>query len=145
MAQFQARVVEGALVVTAEVLLAQVDDLAVDVDHHDALYAVVGQHLADGRALAAAGDEDRPGLRVRDHARLYQRLVVYELVQCGRLRLAVQYEGAAEQRSVLDDHRLVVGPALVDDPLHALALHQLRRYLLVVPPPRTEAVLRRRS
>ena len=105
------------------------------VDHDHALHGVVGQHLAYGRALAAAGHEDRPGLRVRDHARLDERLVVDELIQRRRLGLAVQHEGASEQRSVLDDHRLVGGPALVDDPLDALALHQLRSDLLVVPPP----------
>ena len=120
--------------VAAEVLLAQVDDLAVDVHHDDSLHGVVGQHLAYGRALAAPGDEHLPGLRVRHHARLYERLVVDELVQRGRLGLAVKHEGASEQRRVLDDHRLVGCPALVDDPLDALALHQLRSYLLVVPP-----------
>ena len=72
--------------------------LIVDVDHHRALDRAVSQHLAQGRALAAANHQHRARLRVEDQGGVHQRLVVDELVQLGRLDLVVQ-----EQRPSVAD------------------------------------------
>ena len=79
--QVQPRVVEGALVVPFEVFAAQVDHLGVQVDHHDPLYRVVAQRLTGRRAFTAAGDADRHRVRMRQHHRVHQALMVDELVR----------------------------------------------------------------
>ena len=78
-----ARIVEGALVHLGQVLAAEIDQLAVDIDHDGALDAGVAQHLAQGGALAAAGDQDALRVGVGDQGRVDQRLVIDVLVGDG--------------------------------------------------------------
>jgi hypothetical protein len=75
-----------------EVLLAEVADDAVDIDHQAALHRGVPQDLARGGALAPAGDEDVSRVAVRDEGGVDKHLVVDVLVGLGGLGLAVEEE-----------------------------------------------------
>jgi hypothetical protein len=87
----------------------------------------------NGRALTAASHEHVHRVRVGDHARLHQRLVINELVQLRGLGFAIQDQTAAVQRRILNEYVLEFGPPFVDHAGDALHLNEIRRDVLVVP------------
>ncbi len=117
--QGQAWVVEGPTVVLGQVLAAEVHDLAVQVDHDHVGRRAVPEHLAGGRALAAAGDEHAARAGVREHDRLHEALVVHPLVGLGGLGLAVEHERAAEGSGIEHLDVLVGRVALEEHAAHA--------------------------
>ena len=90
---------------------AQLDHLLVDVNHDDALDRPVLQRLSYGRALSATRDKDGSGAGVRDHGGMDKSLVVGELIDLGRLRLAVQHKAHSKGGPILHDHVLVLSSA----------------------------------
>ena len=96
-------VLERPLVHLGQVLLAELDHLAVDVDHDGVAHRGVAEHLAERGALAAA--DHQPGPRGRlggQHARVDEGLVIDELIALARLDAAVE------------DQHLAVRPGLHD-------------------------------
>lgn len=89
--ELEPRVGERGLV-RRQVLLAEVADDAVDVDHQALFDGSMLENFARRRALAAAGDEDAPRAAVGDEGRVDEHLVVDVLVGLGGLGLAVEEE-----------------------------------------------------
>ena len=101
------RVLEGALVHLRQVLLAELDHLAVDVDHDGAPDAGIPEDLPEGGPLTAA--DDQAGLRAAlggQHAGVDERLVVDEVFRLARLDAAVQDQHLAVGRRLHDLHVL---------------------------------------
>mmetsp|Transcript_49458 Transcript_49458/g.163849 ORF Transcript_49458/g.163849 Transcript_49458/m.163849 type:complete len:345 (+) Transcript_49458:29-1063(+) len=97
--ELQPRVGKGCGIL-GEVVLAKGHHVRVNVDHHAALDRLVPQHLARGRALAAAADVDAPRVRVGKQRGVDQRLVVDKLVALRRLDEAVDHQRAAKRLQV---------------------------------------------
>ncbi len=131
--QVQPGVVKGALVVPLQVFAAQVDDLGVEVDHHGPLHGVVPKRFPGRGAFPAACDADRLRVRVRQHHRVHQALVVDELVRLRRLRLAVEDKAAAKAPVFEHLNGLVFAFPREHHALDAGQLDQVRRDALYVP------------
>ena len=58
---------------------------------------------------SSARDEYRSGTGMRDHGGVDKPLVIGELIDLGRLRLAVQHQAHAKGGAILHDHVLVLG------------------------------------
>ena len=86
----------------AEVTLAGLDDLAVDLDHHQRLDAGVAEHLAGGPTVAAADQQHAPGRPRADHRRVDHLLVIEGLSALGGVENPVEAENSAEDRAVED-------------------------------------------
>jgi hypothetical protein len=84
-----ARILERTPAPTGQELAANLDRLLVYVDHRDCAHLVVGQHLPQRGALAAADDESSAGIGMDEHRRLDEHLVIERLVAERALYLAV--------------------------------------------------------
>ncbi|MNZ80567.1 hypothetical protein D3C78_992070 [compost metagenome] len=120
--QVQARILEGALGVVGQVLLAHLDHGAVDLDHGDVLDAAVLGHFAQHAAVAAADDQHALGQAVGEDRHVGEHLVVDELVGLGGLDHAVQRHHPAHA-GVLENHQmLMLGTHFVEHLVDAKAL-----------------------
>ena len=102
-------VVKAALVVLRQVGAAQLNDLAVQVNHRGAFNGLVSQYLAQGASLAPSADEHRPGLGMEQHRGMHQGFVVDEFVRLGGLRFAVKNQASAKDVGIQDLHLLIGG------------------------------------
>mmetsp|Transcript_28370 Transcript_28370/g.83303 ORF Transcript_28370/g.83303 Transcript_28370/m.83303 type:complete len:320 (+) Transcript_28370:267-1226(+) len=128
--QLQARVRKGPGILW-QVGLAKVDHVRVDV-HHGALgHRPVAQHLACSRALAAAANVDGARVRVQQHCRVHQALVVDELIYLRRLDQAVDEQAAAKGLQVHHVHRLELRLARVEDLVNAVGRAEAGLQLLL--------------
>jgi hypothetical protein len=82
--------------VEGKVLLAELNDLLIEVDHSKAFDEGVSEHLPGRGPFASARNEDVAGVRVRHHDGLNQRFVVDVLVGLCRLGPAVQHQAPAK-------------------------------------------------
>src|SRR5439155_1266728 len=113
-----ARILEDPLVHLRQVLLAELDDLAVNVDHDPAPDAGVAKDLAKGGPLAAADDQARLGRVIAgQHARVNQRLVVDEVFRLAGLDPAVEHQQLAVGGGFHDLRVLELGLQLDNGPL----------------------------
>src|SRR5689334_10626352 len=127
-------VLEHALVHLRQVLLAELDHFAVDVDHDAAADARIPQDLAQGRAFTTT--DDQTGLRraiAREHARVHERLVVDEVLRLARLDPPVEDQELAVRRRLHDLGVLELGLQLGDGPLDGVHVALDRRRGLEEP------------
>ena len=118
----RARVLEGLAGYGRQILLGEIDHIAVDLHHHDALDRLVLQHLLEQPAVAPADDEDPPRVAVGDERHVAHHLVIEELVALGRLDDAVECEHAAHHLVLEDYQVLQLGLLAMDDALDLEAL-----------------------
>ena len=87
--QGEPRIIKSALVMVGQMLLAELHDLLVEVNHGDSLNRAVSQRLAEGCAFAATGDEHGLWAGYGGEARMDKRLVIDELVGFRRLGASI--------------------------------------------------------
>lgn len=97
----EARVAEAAGGLR-QVFAADFDDEFVDFDEVDVFDGRVAQKFADGAAVAAADDEDAPGVGIDAHGDVRDHFVVDEFVFFGEHHVAVKGQEAAEFARVED-------------------------------------------
>jgi hypothetical protein len=108
-------VVERALMHLRQVRLAELDHLAVDVDHDGPGDGRVPENLPEGGALAPADHQGTLGCRVGgEQARVDQGLVVNELIALAGLDPPVEHQGLAVGRRLQDLDVLELGLRLHD-------------------------------
>src|SRR6202034_3982665 len=108
--QAASRVVEGAHMKGAEILPAQINQLAIKIDHGGRANAFMDQDLAEGRALAASKDQDILRRWMTQHGWLHEQLMVERLVIFRALDLAVQEKRQAVIVGLGDYDALVARP-----------------------------------
>jgi hypothetical protein len=114
---FGPRVLERAPMHLGQMLLAEVDDFPVDIDHHRPAHARIPEHLAQGGPFTAPDHQPRFGPILRgEEARVDEALVVDEVLRLGRLDPAVEDQELAVGESVHDLGMLVLGLRLHDGP-----------------------------
>ena len=118
MQQGQAGVVKTALMMLRQILTAQPHHFRIQVQHRYLLHGRMGQDFPQSAALAAAADENPGRVRVAQHCRLHQGLVVDMLVPLGGLGFAIQHQAASVKVGFHHLDVLVLGPAGKKRPLH---------------------------
>lgn len=83
--------------------------------------------------LPAAADVNSLGVRMREHCRVDQALVVNELVQLCRLRVPVHNEGPAEWTGINHLHKLKIGLLRKRDGLQLALCDKIGELLLFEP------------
>lgn len=107
--EFDARVVQRALMDVVEIAARHADDFVVELGDDDPFDACMLEQLARGAAVAAAEHERLFRRRVRERGRMRHALVVDVLVADGRHRPPVEREQPAELRGFPDFDLLVRG------------------------------------